>query len=96
MQVDMTSIVQATIALIVAVVTAFVVPWIKTRTTAAQQEQLAALVSVAVAAAEQIFAGAGRGTEKKQWVLDWLAERGLKVDMATIDAAVEAAVFGLR
>lgn len=93
---DVTPIVQAVIALIAAIVTAFVVPWVKSKTTAAQQEQLLVWAKLAVAAAEQIYAGPGRGEEKKKWVIDWLASKGLKVDEATVEAAVEAAVFNLQ
>ena len=62
---DMTSIMQALAALFVAVVTAVVIPYIKSRTTAEQQEKINLWVSLAVQAAEQIFQGTGLGTQKK-------------------------------
>jgi len=94
--IDITQVILAVIALLSAVVTGFLIPWIKLRTTAQQQEQLAAWVEIAVSAAEQIFAGVGRGAEKKEYVKAWLAERGLTFDEKTIDAAIEASVYQLK
>ena len=96
MQINITPIVEAAAALIAAVITAFVVPYIKSRTTANQQQQINAWVRVAVAAAEQIYVGSGRGEEKKTYVLNWLAERGITLDASRIDALIEAAVYELN
>lgn len=96
MQINITPIVEAVAALIAAVITAFVVPYIKSRTTTNQQQQINAWVRVAVAAAEQIYVGSGRGEEKKAYVLNWLAERGITLDTSRIDALIEAAVYELN
>ncbi len=59
-------------------------------------EQMIWVVSTAVKAAEQAGA-AGLITEKKQYALDyvqnWLTEKGLKIDVSLISAAIEAAVY---
>lgn len=39
--------------------------------------------------------GTDRGEEKKQYVIDFLTKQGFKVDIAAIDALIEAAVFEL-
>lgn len=93
---DVTMIVEAVFALIAAVITAVVIPYIKSKTTTEQQMQINAWVRIAVAAAEQIFVGSGRGEEKKAYVLQWLKERGITVDAAKIDAMIEAAVYDLE
>lgn len=62
---NITPIIEAVFALIAAIVTAVVVPYIKSRTTAAQQTEIAAWVRIAVTAAEQIYNGTGRGQEKE-------------------------------
>lgn len=93
---DITSVVEAVVAVICAVVTAVLVPYIKSRTTATEQAQINGWVRVAVAAAEQLFVGDGRGEEKKAYVLSWLKERNITVDEAKIDALIEAAVFELN
>ncbi len=64
-----------------------VIPWLKAKTTAQQQEYLLSTVRVLVYAAEQIY-GAGRGGEKLQYVEDELKTRGFKLDTAAIEAAV--------
>ena len=64
-----------------------VIPWLKAKTTAQQQEYLLSTVRVLVYAAEQIY-GAGRGGEKLQYVEDELKARGFKLDTAAIEAAV--------
>ena len=96
MALDITSIVQAIFALVAAIVTAVVIPWIKSKTNAQQQEEIKQWVKIAVAAAEQIFVGQGRGEEKKQWVLEFLSKYNLKIDLDAIDAMIEAAVYELN
>jgi len=93
---DITPIVQAVFALVAAIITAIVIPWIKSKTTKEQQEEIRQWVKIAVAAAEQIFVGQGRGEEKKQWVLEFLSKYNLKVDPDAIDAMIEAAVWELK
>ena len=89
---DITPVVNAVIALIAAVVTAFVIPWVKSKTTAAQREEINAWVKIAVTAAEQIYSGSGKGKEKKKYVLDFLAEKNLKIDEESVDLMIESAV----
>lgn len=93
---DITIIIEAVFALIAAVITAVVIPYIKSRTTAQQQAEINAWVRIAVAAAEQIYTGSGRGAEKKAYVVNWLAEHGVSVDEDELDAMIEAAVYALK
>ena len=85
--IDLTPIVQAFIALLAALITAKVIPWIKSKTTTQQQILLQATVDILVSAAEQLY-GAGRGPEKLQYVKAELAKRGFNIDTAAIEAAV--------
>ena len=82
MTIDLTSIANAVIALIAAIITAFVIPWIRSKTTAAQFEKIKMWVTVAVEAAEQIYTGSGRGAEKKAYVVEFLNSKGFKIDPA--------------
>lgn len=93
---DITTIIEAVFALAAAVITAIVIPYIKSRTTAQQQAEINAWVKIAVAAAEQIYTGSGRGEEKKAYVLNWLAEHGITMDKDRINALIEAAVYDLN
>lgn len=87
MNIDLTPIIQAFIALLAAIITAKVIPWIKARTTEQQQILLHATVSILVSAAEQLY-GAGKGPEKLAYVKTQLEARGFTVDAAAIEAAV--------
>ena len=93
---DITPVVNGIIALIAAVVTAFVIPWIKSKTTATQREEINAWVRIAVTAAEQIYSGVGKGKEKKKYVLDFLAEKNLKIDEESVDLMIESAVKNMN
>lgn len=87
---------KAVFALIAAVITVIVIPYIKSKTTAQQQAEINAWVKIAVSAAEQIYNGSGRGPEKKAYVLEWLKQRGITVDEAKLDAMIESAVYELK
>lgn len=87
MNIDLTPICQAIIALLAALVTYKLVPWIKSKTTAEQQALLSATVKTLVYAAEQLY-GAGKGAEKLDYVIAELEERGFTADRAEIEAAV--------
>lgn len=87
MNIDLTPIFQAIIALLAALVTYKLVPWIKARTTESQQALLSATVRTLVYAAEQLY-GAGQGTKKLDYVIAELEQRGFTADRAEIEAAV--------
>ena len=86
--IDLTDIIQAAIALIVALITYKVIPWIKAKTTESQQAVLMATVRTLVYAAEQLY-GAGKGKEKFTYVRQKLQEKGFDVDVDAIEAAVK-------
>lgn len=93
---DITNVIEAFFALLTVCITTFVIPYIKSRTSAQQQAELAAWVKIAVAAAEQIYTGSGRGQEKKAYVLQRLTSHGITVDESKIDAMIESAVYALK
>ena len=100
--VDLTKIIEIVIALISALLTAFVIPWIKSKTdinNGAVSENQAAMIRLAiktaVTAAEQIY-NSDEGKQKKEYVVDLLRQQGINVDMPSIDAAIEAAVLELH
>lgn len=93
--IDLTPIMEAIIALVVAVITAFVIPWLKGKIDADKLEQIKLWVTVAVEAAEQLYNGTGRGEEKKAYVVKFLQENGFTLDPDSLDKLIEAAVFNL-
>ena len=93
---DITPIVNAVIALIAAIITTFLIPWIKSKIDAAKLAQIVEWVGIAVRAAEQIYNESGMGEKKKQYVLDFLADKGFTLDPNSINAMIEAAVKNLN
>lgn len=93
---NITPIFKAVVGLLATIITFVIVPYIKSKTTAEQQKRINEWIKIAVAAAEQIYKGVGRGEEKKAYVLAYLAEHGITLDEATIDAMIEAAVYALN
>ena len=93
--IDLAPIMEAIIALVVAVITAFVIPWLKGKIDADKLEQIKLWVTVAVEAAEQLYNGTGRGEEKKAYVVKFLQEKGFTIDPDSLDKLIEAAVFNL-
>jgi len=85
--INLTPIIQAIIALLAALITYRLVPWIRARTTQTQQANIRAAVKVLVFAAEQLY-GAGKGAEKLAYVQEKLRENGFDVNVSEIEAAV--------
>lgn len=91
MEINITDIAVAIIGLCGTLITAYLIPWIQKNASAKTQENIKFWTGIAVQAAESIYKDPGHGQEKKQYVLDYLAGKGIKVD----DAQVEAAVYEL-
>lgn len=87
MNINLTPILQALVGLLAALITARLIPWIRSHTTESQQRQMRAGVRIAIFAAEQIY-GAGCGEEKMQAAVEYLHEMGFDVDVREIEAAV--------
>ena len=92
---DITSIVEAVIALAVAVITVFLIPWISGRTTAQEREELLGWGDIAVAAAQQLYYK-GSGSQRLDYALAFLEEKGFDIDDGVVVDAVEAAVLKLH
>ena len=102
MTIDLTQIATALIALIVALISKYVIPWIKSKTdvengkaTEAQSRLIQLAIDTAVGAAEQTY-NSDQGQQKKSYVLGLLRGQGFDVDTAAFDAAVENAVLILH
>jgi len=84
------------IALLGAIITYIVIPFMKERTTKEQRENLMFWVRVAVQAAEQIYNEKSEGALKKEYVINFLSQKGIVVTEGQIDILIEAAVFELN
>ena len=87
MSINLTPIIQAVIALLAALITYKLIPWLKARTSAEQYARIQSAVRIAVFAAEQLF-GAGQGENKLEYARRYLLEHGFDVDVAMVEAAV--------
>lgn len=86
--IDLTNLVNAVVALLAAIITAFVLPWIKAKGTEKQLDLLAKATKTAVFAAEQVY-GSGWGREKMRYAEEYLRKRGYTVDIDMIEATVK-------
>lgn len=93
---DVTEIIKAIILLVMALLTTFFIPFIKEKLDAEKLNQIRIWVKVAVEAAEQIYTASGHGSEKKQYVLKFLEEKGITFSMDEIDTLIEAAVLEMN
>ena len=92
---NLTTIVEAIIALAVAVITVFVLPWLSANTTARDREDLLSWVDIAVAAAQQLYHQCS-GQQRLDYALALLEEKGFDIDDGAVVDAVEAAVLKLH
>lgn len=87
MTIDLTTIIEALLGLLATIITVKVVPWIQARATNEQLIMFRAAVKTLVFAAEQIY-GAGKGSEKLDFVVQQLERQGFTADRVEIEAAV--------
>ena len=88
MNIDLTTVINAIIALLAALVTYRLIPWIKAKTTNEQQAYIRALVKAGVYAAEQIYQTDGMGRKKMDYVKAFLQQHGYDINVTEIEAAV--------
>lgn len=93
---DITEIVNAVLKLIIAVCTLFFGVYVKNKIGDQRFGELKKWVKVGVEAAEMIFNASGLGAKKKEWVIDFLEEKGYDADLDSIDELIEAAVLELK
>jgi len=92
---DLTPVINAAIALIAALISAFVIPWLRGKTTQQDRETMLAWVEIAVTAAQQLYYNYD-GSERKEYVLEFLEAKGYDISSKDVDNAIEAAVLKLH
>jgi len=98
MNIDLTQIILAIIALLGTIITTYIIPLLrvkldveKSNLTENQVNMLRLAITTAVTAAEQLY-NSNEGQQKKAYVLNQLKMQGYEVDGAAIDAQIEAIV----
>lgn len=94
MNFDITDIIECVIALLSALVSAFLIPYIKNQLGENKRSQLNFWVKTAVKAAEQLY-GSKTGQQKKEFVVSFLLSKGIVVDVDDITALIESEVYKL-
>ena len=95
MNIDLTPIFQAFIALLAAIITYKVIPYIKSKVSKQQYENLTAAAKVVVFAAEQMYKS-GENDKKLDYAVESLTNAGFSLNADAIRAAVEKAVYELK
>jgi len=83
-------------AALAAGVAYILLPYLKSRLGAARYDLLCRWVAAAVQAAEQVFAGAGMGAEKKAYARALLEQTGMRCTAEEADTLIEAEVYRLQ
>lgn len=93
--VDITPVINALIMLLAAIITTFVIPLLKKNASAQDLNEMLKWIDIAVMAAQQMYYMED-GATRKQYVLDFLTEKGYDVNSQAVDAAIESAVLKLH
>lgn len=88
---DFTPLLEAVIALVFTLITAFLIPWLKNKYGTETLNKIKSFVEVAVYGAEKAY-GAGNGDKKLAYVEKFLAEKKIKVDFNTLKILVDAEI----
>lgn len=84
----------------IALVTAYLIPYIKSMCEDKKYKALVDMVAVAVRAAEQTFRQSGMGAQKKEEVVNFISEymttHGFSISSYQLDQLIECAVYQLK
>ena len=92
---DITNVFTAFIALLMAALSAFVIPWLRRQMAAEDLDDLLVWVEIAVAAAQQLYYSCD-GEKRLQHALGVLADKGFDINDKAVRSAVEAEVLKLH
>lgn len=95
MTIDLTTVLGAVITLVIAIISAIVIPLLKKKLGDEKYSEIERWVKVAVQAAEQLFVGSGRGEEKLDYVLKFLESKGFTLDATSLRNLIESAAWEL-
>lgn len=91
---DGTVVMEAIVMLVCLIITRYLVPFIKSKTSVEQQNEIQFWVNTAVQYAEQTMKSS-TGKERKAEVIKWLNEHNITYDETKIDIMIESAVYQL-
>ena len=91
-------ILKIVISVCAALITAYVIPYIRTLKNDARYKRLIDMVTVAVQAAEQVIKddGAKKKEEVMSFVSEWLKKQGIQITHEELNQLVESAVYAMK
>jgi len=92
MNIDWTEIIMALIGLIGLLISGVLIPYLKSKTTENQREDIKFWVGIAVMSAEKQFDLAGQGQVKKEYVKDFIRTKNLNITDEQLDQLIIATV----
>ncbi|MDD6011523.1 MAG: phage holin, LLH family [Oscillospiraceae bacterium] len=92
MKTDITSIIECIIALFSALITTFLIPYVKSKLSESRFQQIQFWAKTAVEAAEQLY-GSKAGQQKKDYVVSFLLSKGIVMDIDDVTALIESEVY---
>ena len=94
MNFDVTDIIEAVLVLISALITTFLLPYLKQKLSDEKRQKLIFWIETAVKAAEQLY-GSKAGQQKKDYVVAFLLSKGIVADIDEVTALIESEVYKL-
>lgn len=92
---DITEIISGVVTIITALITVFLIPYLKTKLDEAKRKRIKEYVDVAVKAAEQLFPsidGEKMGKEKLNYVANLLETKGITFDVNNVTDSIRAMI----
>lgn len=91
MNINLQPLFEAAITIIFAILTRYLVPWIRDKLDDQQEQRLLTAVDVAVYAAEKAY-GSGEGQKKLQYAQKYLESQGYDLDPFELCIMIDAAI----
>ncbi len=93
-------ILKIVISICAALVTVYVIPYLRTLRSDKRYSALIDIIKVAVLAAEQTITGSGQGAVKKEQVIEfvreWMQKQGIDITYEQLSQLIEAAVYSMK
>jgi hypothetical protein len=95
MTINLTEILTGILTLLGLLITTFLVPWLKAKIDEGKLTRLTYWIEVAVLAAEGDISGKKKGAERKQFVLDFLQDKGYDINLNDLEIQINSTVYDI-
>lgn len=93
-------ILKIVVSVCAALVTAYIIPYLRTLRTDKKYSALLDMVAIAVRAAEQMIRESGQGAAKKEQVVEfvreWMQQQGIDLTYDQLSQLIEACVYQMK